>query len=40
MSQPTHLDVEVPARDGLILRGRLSLPDSPGPHPAITMAHG
>ncbi|MFF1605775.1 alpha/beta hydrolase [Streptomyces mirabilis] len=40
MSRPTHLDVEFPAPDGLILRGRLSFPDGPGPYPAITMAHG
>jgi hypothetical protein len=33
MSQSTtHLDVEFPAPDGLILRGRLSHPDGPGPH--------
>ncbi|MFJ9448123.1 alpha/beta hydrolase [Kitasatospora sp. NPDC101235] len=33
-------DVEFVADAGVTLRGRLYLPDGPGPHPAITMAHG
>ncbi|MFG2913067.1 alpha/beta hydrolase [Kitasatospora sp. NPDC048298] len=33
-------DVEFEADAGVMLRGRLHLPDGPGPHPAITMAHG
>ncbi|MFE4756489.1 alpha/beta hydrolase [Streptomyces mirabilis] len=33
-------DVEFEAESGAILRGWLYLPDGPGPHPAITMAHG
>ena len=33
-------DVEFPAEGDVTLRGWLFVPDSPGPHPAITMAHG
>jgi fermentation-respiration switch protein FrsA (DUF1100 family) len=33
-------DIEFPAEGGVTLRGWLFLPDGPGPHPAITMAHG
>ena len=33
-------DVEFAAEGGVTLRGWLFLPDGPGPHPAITMAHG
>ncbi|MGW1542179.1 alpha/beta hydrolase [Streptomyces sp. NPDC002309] len=33
-------DVEFGADGGVTLRGWLFLPDGPGPHPAITMAHG
>ncbi|MFD8999564.1 alpha/beta hydrolase [Streptomyces sp. NPDC059582] len=33
-------DVEFEADGGVTLRGWLFLPDGPGPHPAITMAHG
>lgn len=33
-------DVEFEADGGVTLRGWLFLPDTPGPHPAITMAHG
>jgi uncharacterized protein len=33
-------DVEFEAEGGVTLRGWLFLPDGPGPHPAITMAHG
>jgi uncharacterized protein len=33
-------DVEFPAEGGVTLRGWLFVPDGPGPHPAITMAHG
>jgi cephalosporin-C deacetylase-like acetyl esterase len=33
-------DVEFEAEGGVALRGWLLLPDGPGPHPAITMAHG
>jgi cephalosporin-C deacetylase-like acetyl esterase len=33
-------DVEFEADGGVKLRGWLFLPDGPGPHPAITMAHG
>jgi cephalosporin-C deacetylase-like acetyl esterase len=33
-------DVEFDAEGGVKLRGWLFLPDGPGPHPAITMAHG
>ncbi|MEU9214183.1 alpha/beta fold hydrolase [Streptomyces sp. NPDC048415] len=33
-------DVEFEADGGLTLRGWLFLPGGPGPHPAITMAHG
>ncbi len=36
----TREDVEFEAEPGLTLRGWIYLPDSPGPHPAITMAHG
>lgn len=33
-------DVEFEAEGGVLLRGWLFVPDGPGPHPAITMAHG
>ncbi|MFH8410218.1 alpha/beta hydrolase [Streptomyces sp. NPDC018019] len=33
-------DIAFPAEGGVTLRGWLFLPDGPGPHPAITMAHG
>ena len=33
-------NVEFTAKDDVILRGWLFVPDGPGPHPAITMAHG
>ncbi|MER6066545.1 hypothetical protein ABT167_36380 [Streptomyces sp. NPDC001792] len=33
-------DVEFQADDAVTLRGWLFLPDGPGPHLAITMAHG
>ncbi|MFF3516106.1 alpha/beta hydrolase [Streptomyces sp. NPDC002573] len=33
-------DVEFEADGGIRLRGWLFLPDGPGPHPAVTMAHG
>ncbi|AVH54763.1 MULTISPECIES: alpha/beta hydrolase [Streptomyces] len=33
-------NVEFEADGGVTLRGWLFLPDGPGPHPAITMAHG
>jgi fermentation-respiration switch protein FrsA (DUF1100 family) len=33
-------DVAFTAEGGVILRGWLFTPDGPGPHPAITMAHG
>lgn len=33
-------DVAFDADDGITLRGWLFLPDGPGPHPAVTMAHG
>ena len=33
-------NVEFAAEDDVILRGWLFVPDGPGPHPAITMAHG
>ena len=33
-------DVEFAAEGGVMLRGWLFVPDGPGPHPAITMAHG
>lgn len=37
----THrTDIAFPAEGGVTLRGWLYLPDGPGPHPAITMAHG
>ncbi|MEU9318305.1 alpha/beta fold hydrolase [Streptomyces sp. NPDC048295] len=35
-----RMDVEFKADAGVLLRGWLYLPDSPGPHPAITVAHG
>ncbi|MGK5638639.1 alpha/beta hydrolase [Streptomyces sp. URMC 126] len=38
MTQRT--DIAFPAEGGITLRGWLFLPDGPGPHPAITMAHG
>ena len=33
-------DVEFTVEDNVALRGWLLVPDGPGPHPAITMAHG
>jgi uncharacterized protein len=33
-------DVEFTAEGGVTLRGWLFLPETPGPHPGITMAHG
>jgi fermentation-respiration switch protein FrsA (DUF1100 family) len=33
-------DIQFEADGGVTLRGWLFLPDGPGPHPAITMAHG
>jgi hypothetical protein len=33
-------DVEFAVEGGVALRGWLFVPDSPGPHPGITMAHG
>ena len=33
-------NVEFAAEDDVMLRGWLFVPDGPGPHPAITMAHG
>ena len=33
-------DVEFAAENDVILRGWLFVPDGPGPHPAVTMAHG
>ena len=33
-------NVEFAAENDVILRGWLFVPDGPGPHPAITMAHG
>jgi len=33
-------DVSFAGEDGVTLRGWLFAPDGPGPHPAITMAHG
>ena len=33
-------NVEFAAEDNVTLRGWLFVPDGPGPHPAITMAHG
>jgi fermentation-respiration switch protein FrsA (DUF1100 family) len=33
-------NVEFTAKDDVILRGWLFVPEGPGPHPAITMAHG
>ena len=38
MTQRT--DIEFTADDGTVLRGWLFIPDGPGPHPAITTAHG
>jgi hypothetical protein len=38
MTQRT--DIAFTAEGGVTLRGWLFLPDGPGPHPAITMAHG
>jgi fermentation-respiration switch protein FrsA (DUF1100 family) len=38
MTQRT--DIAFAAADDVMLRGWLYLPDGPGPHPAITMAHG
>jgi len=35
-----RLDVEFGADGAVTLGGWLYLPDGPGPHPAITMAHG
>jgi uncharacterized protein len=35
-----RIDVEFEAAREVTLRGWLFLPDGPGPHPAITMAHG
>lgn len=35
-----RLDVEIEAEGGVTLGGWLYVPDGPGPHPAITMAHG
>src|SRR6476660_8734163 len=35
-----RLDVEFTAEGGIKLRAWLYLPEGPGPHPAITMAHG
>jgi fermentation-respiration switch protein FrsA (DUF1100 family) len=35
-----RIDVEFEAEGGVMLRGWLYLPDGPGPHPAITLAHG
>jgi fermentation-respiration switch protein FrsA (DUF1100 family) len=40
MSRLAHLDIEFAAPDGVTLRGALYVPDRPGRHPAITMAHG
>ncbi|HYZ28019.1 MAG TPA: alpha/beta fold hydrolase [Thermoleophilaceae bacterium] len=37
---PERRDVEFQAEGGVTLRGWLFLPGGPGPHPAITMAHG
>jgi cephalosporin-C deacetylase-like acetyl esterase len=37
----THrADIAFTAEGGVTLRGWLFIPDGPGPHPAITMAHG
>jgi uncharacterized protein len=33
-------DVEFPVEGDVTLRGWLFVPDGPGPHPGITMAHG
>ncbi|MEW1819231.1 alpha/beta fold hydrolase [Arthrobacter sp. NPDC080031] len=33
-------DIEFEADGGVMLRGWLYIPDGPGPHPAISMAHG
>ena len=35
-----RIDVDFEAEGNVTLRGWLYLPDGPGPHPAITMAHG
>ena len=35
-----RIDVAFEAEGAVMLRGWLYLPDGPGPHPAITMAHG
>jgi uncharacterized protein len=35
-----RVDVEFAVEGGVTLRGWLFVPDGPGPHPAITMAHG
>src|SRR5262245_9112976 len=35
-----RMDVEFDAEGPVTLRGWLFVPDGPGPHPAITMAHG
>ncbi|MFF7749260.1 hypothetical protein ACFZCP_08435 [Streptomyces sp. NPDC007971] len=37
---PERTDIAFAAEGGVTLRGWLFLPDGPGPHPAITMAHG
>ncbi|MCC3769606.1 alpha/beta hydrolase [Streptomyces sp. UNOC14_S4] len=37
---PQRTDIEFTADGQVTLRGLLFLPDGPGPHPAITMAHG
>ncbi|WP_351234237.1 alpha/beta fold hydrolase [Streptomyces sp. NPDC002133] len=36
----TREEIKFPAEGGIWLRGWLFTPDGPGPHPAITMAHG
>ncbi|GAA4629428.1 alpha/beta hydrolase [Actinoallomurus vinaceus] len=33
-------DIAFTAEGGVVLRGWLFVPDGPGPHPAVTMAHG
>jgi fermentation-respiration switch protein FrsA (DUF1100 family) len=35
-----RIDIAFTAEGGVTLRGWLFIPDGPGPHPAITMAHG
>ena len=35
-----RFDIAFTVEGGVILRGWLYLPEGPGPHPAITMAHG